>query len=89
MKRFKISWRMGLEVTLNPDEYAQMLDIMTHEGQAGDEFWIFISEPSSFGYEPLPEVARKCEAYKAPAAAARARGLRVGMAAYPGASPAR
>ena len=83
MKRFKISWRMGLEVTLNPDEYAQMLDIMTHEGQAGDEFWIFISEPSSFGYEPLPEVARKCEAYKAPAAAARARGLRVGINPWP------
>ena len=79
MKRFKISWRMGLDVTLDPAAFSQMLDIMTKEGQAGDEFWIFISEPSSFGYEPLEEIARKCEAYKTPAAAARARGIRVGI----------
>ena len=83
MKRFKISWRMGLDVTLDPAAFSQMLDIMTKEGQAGDEFWIFISEPSSFGYEPLEEIARKCEAYKAPAAAARARGIRVGINPWP------
>ena len=40
---------------------------------------ILIAEPAWFGYYPLTEVARKCEAYKAPAAAARARGIKVGI----------
>ena len=83
MKRFKISWRIYVEHIENPDEFAQMLDIMNKEGQTADEFWILIAEPSWFGYYPLAEVARKCEAYKAPAAAARARGIRVGINPWP------
>ena len=78
MKRYKISWRMALDVTTNPAEFNQLLDMMTHEGRVGDEFWIFISEPTSSGYEPMEEIARKCELYKAPAGAARERGIRVG-----------
>ena len=83
MKRYKISWRMSLDVTTEPSEFQQLLDLMTREGQAGDEFWIFISEPTSSGYEPLESVARKCEMYKVPAAAARARGIRVGINPWP------
>jgi len=83
MKRFKLSWRMGLEVTTNPQDFEQMLDLMTTEGTAGDEFWIFISEPTSHAYEPLEEVRRKCDMYKIPAAAARKRGLRVGINPWP------
>ncbi len=83
MKRFKISWRMALDVIENPTEFEQLLDMLTRDGQVGDEFWIFISEPTSSGYEPLEEIARKCELYKAPAAAARARGIRVGINPWP------
>ena len=83
MKRYKISWRMSLDVTLKAEEYAQFMDLMVKEGQSGDEFWIFISEPTSNGYEPLEEVARKCELYKAPAAAAKKRGIRVGINPWP------
>ena len=83
MKRYKISWRMGLDDAADPETFSQYLDLLTEGGQAGDELWIFISEPSSNGYEPLGEVARKCGIYRQAAAAAKARGLRVGINPWP------
>ena len=83
MKRYKISWRMGLDDAADPETFSQYLDLLTEGGQAGDELWIFISEPSSNGYEPLEEVARHCEIYRQAAAAAKARGLRVGINPWP------
>lgn len=83
MKRFKISWRMGVEVVKDPAEFGQLLELMDNGGRVGDEFWIFISEPTSSGYEPLEEIARKCEMYKLSAAAARTRGISVGINPWP------
>ncbi len=83
MNRYKLSWRIYVEHIENPDEFSQMLDIMNGKGQTADEFWILLSEPTWFGYDPLSEVARKCQAYRAPAAAARARGIRVGINPWP------
>ncbi len=85
MSRFKISWRMGQETVADAREFEEMLDLL----QAGktdscaDEMWIFISEPTSYGYEPLESIAAKCELYKQPAAQARARGIRVGINPWP------
>ena len=64
MKRYAIKWRMGLDATLNAAEFEQMLDLLNAEESVADEFWIFISEPTSYCYEPLESIAEKCEKFK-------------------------
>ncbi|MBQ4227263.1 MAG: hypothetical protein II697_03595 [Clostridia bacterium] len=81
--RFKLSWRMGVEAISDPAQFSRLLDAMTQGESAVDEIWIFIAEPTTNGYEPLEEIARKCELYKTPAAQARARGIRVGINPWP------
>ncbi len=81
--RFKLSWRMGVEAIADPAQFARLLDAMNEGESAVDEIWIFLAEPTSSGYEPLEEIARKCELYKIPAAQARARGIRVGINPWP------
>lgn len=80
MKRYKITWRLNL---FPSEDFKRYLDLLTTEGQAGDELWFIISEPTSYGYQPLESIAEKCEAYKPLAAAARARGMRVGINPWP------
>ncbi len=85
MKRYKMSWRMGLDAVIDPVQFGELLDSL----QAGtpdscaDEFWIFISEPTSYGYEPLELIAEKCERFKPVMAQIRARGLKVGINPWP------
>lgn len=81
MKHFKITWRMYSD--FDPKAFEQLLDLLTAEKTVGDEFWLFIAEPTSYCYEPLEQVAEKCERYKINAAAARARGVRVGINPWP------
>ena len=81
--RYKLSWRMGVEELADPGAFEQLLQMMNGEGRTADEIWIFIAEPTSSGYEPLEEIARKCELYKRYAALARARGIRVGINPWP------
>ena len=59
--RFKLSWRMGVEAIADPAQFARLLDAMNEGESAVDEIWIFLAEPTSSGYEPLEEIARKCE----------------------------
>lgn len=80
MKRYKFTWRLNLS---SPEDFQRYLDLLTTEGQAGDELWFIISDPTSYGYQPLESIAEKCEAYKPLAAAARARGMRVGINPWP------
>ncbi|MCR4622593.1 MAG: hypothetical protein K5663_10990 [Clostridiales bacterium] len=81
--RYKLSWRMGVDELANTGEFEKLLDMMNGGGQTADEIWIFIAEPTSSGYEPLDEIARKCELYRSCAAIARARGIRVGINPWP------
>ncbi len=83
MKRYAVKWRMGLDGTLDAAEFEQMLDLLTEKESVADEFWIFISEPTSYCYEPLESIAEKCENFKIAAAAARKRGIRVGINPWP------
>ena len=82
-KRFRISWRVWQDATLDPEAFGQFLDMIAGDDPVGDELWVIIYEPTFNGYEPLEEIARRCELYKAPAAAARARGIRVGINPWP------
>ena len=81
--RYKISWRMGVDGVAGPEEFEQLLRYMNDRGRTADEIWLFIDEPTSSGYEPLEEIARKCELYKPLAALARARGVRIGINPWP------
>lgn len=83
MKRYAIKWRMGLEATLDTAEFEQMLDLLTEKESVADEFWVFISEPTSYCYEPLESIAEKCEKFKITAAAAKKRGIKVGINPWP------
>ena len=83
MSRYKLSWRMGVEAVSDPAEFDRLLQMMDEGERVGDEFWIFIAEPTSSGYEPLSEIARKCELYKRPAEMAHKRGIRVGINPWP------
>ena len=83
MKRFKITWRMNSLDALDEHGFNEMLDIMTKDGTIADEFWLFISEPTSYCYEPLETIAKRCEIYKQGAALAKARGIRVGINPWP------
>lgn len=80
MKRYKITWRLNM---FQKEAFQRYLDLLTNEGQAGDEIWLIISEPTTYGYEPLESIEKKCEVYKPLAAAARARGIRVGINPWP------
>ena len=81
--RYKLSWRMATQDAADPKEFSGLLRMMNEGGKTADEMWLFIEEPTSNGYEPLEEIARKCEAYKTPAALARAAGIRVGINPWP------
>ncbi|MBR0464819.1 MAG: hypothetical protein IJJ23_10670 [Clostridia bacterium] len=83
MKRYKISWRVPVENFAREEDTRQLIDLMTEGASVGDEFWLFISEPTTNGYDPLENIARKCEMYKRPAAMLKARGMRVGINPWP------
>ena len=83
LKRYKISWRVPVENFAREEDTHQLIDLMTEGASVGDEFWLFISEPTTNGYDPLENIARKCEMYKKPAAMLKARGMRVGINPWP------
>lgn len=83
MKRYKISWRMQSEFAADAKSFQELLEVMTEGTSAADEFWLFISEPSNYCYEPLETIAARCETYKRPAAMLRERGIRVGINPWP------
>lgn len=83
MKRYKISWRMSIDALATPEQTEQLLDLMTKNGMAADEFWIFLSEETSHAYDPLDRVAEKCERFRIAAERVRARGIRVGINPWP------
>ena len=83
MKRYTISWRMALDAAADPKVFEELLERLTAETSAVDELWIILSEPTSYCYEPLESIAEKCERFRIPAAAARARGVRVGINPWP------
>ena len=83
MKRYTISWRMALDAAADPGVFEELLDRLTAGTSVADELWIILSEPSSYCYEPLESIAEKCERFRIPAAAARARGVRVGINPWP------
>ena len=83
MKRYTVSWRMALDAAADPKVFEELLDRLTAETSVADELWIILSEPTSYCYEPLESIAEKCERFRIPAAAARARGVRVGINPWP------
>jgi len=88
MKRYKISWRIGPENTikarnLTPAEFEQMLNLLLEDTPAADELWVFISEPTNFGYEPLESIAKKCERFKKYAEIAHKRQIPIAINPWP------
>ena len=60
MKRYKISWRVTWEGEKNASAMREFIETISKEGGIGDEVWFFMSEPTSFAYEPLESIAEKC-----------------------------
>ncbi len=77
---FKYAWRMG-----NSDgrTFASLVRQFEKHPDTCDEVWFFVSEPSSYGYHPLEDVARQCEALKPRMAQLRAMGIRAGVNVWP------
>lgn len=88
MERYKISWRLCPEGTikakdLTPEEFEELLEILTAQNSVADELWVIIAEPTNYCYEPLESIAQKCERFKLYAQSAHRRGLRIGVNPWP------
>ncbi len=88
MERYKISWRTCPEGTvkakdLTPEEFDEMLGLLTAEESVAEEIWVILAEPTNYCYEPLESIAQKCEIFERYAEAAHKRGLRIGVNPWP------
>ncbi len=77
---FKYAWRLGASSDAVFDSLVRQYE---KHPTTCDEVWFFMSEPSSYGYHPLDDVARQCEQLKPRMERLRKMGIRAGINVWP------
>lgn len=83
MAEYRLIWRVQEEDWTNEQCLKELLETLAKEGQAVDEFNLFIGEETRHAHLPICDVKRKCEQFKKAAAMIRSYGKRVGINPWP------
>lgn len=77
---FKYAWRLP---PYDNRVFESLIKQFSQHPDVCDEVWLFMSEPTSYGYHPLEQVEELCQVIQKQMDAFRALGIRAGINLWP------